>query len=232
MAFREAPGRTRTCDPRIRNPTLYPAELRRRGVSNSIVWRSSPRHAGRVGSAGRAATAIPSERPRPRGSRPRETLGSHGTGTLSKLDPEPVKVDPMTPVSGTDPDLTRKERREQARTERKAIEAAAAQRARRKRMIQLGGVIGAVVVIIVVILLATSGGKKEGLAAPAAQKNSTVAAVDLADRRHPPVGQRPRQPQRARDAAVLRRPGVPDLQGVHARRAAHPDRRSTCAPGR
>ena len=25
-----APGRTRTCDPRIRNPLLYPAELRER----------------------------------------------------------------------------------------------------------------------------------------------------------------------------------------------------------
>ena len=24
----DAPGRTRTCDPRIRSPTLYPAELR------------------------------------------------------------------------------------------------------------------------------------------------------------------------------------------------------------
>jgi hypothetical protein len=28
--FVDAPGRIRTCDPRIRNPTLYPAELRRR----------------------------------------------------------------------------------------------------------------------------------------------------------------------------------------------------------
>ncbi|MGH2854323.1 MAG: hypothetical protein ACRDLF_09065, partial [Solirubrobacteraceae bacterium] len=82
----------------------------------------------------------------------------------------------MTPVSGTDPDLTRKERREQARSERKAIEAAAAQDARRRRTIQLGGVIGAAVVIVVVILLATSGGKKEGLAT-GSQKNATVATV-------------------------------------------------------
>ncbi len=82
----------------------------------------------------------------------------------------------MTPISGTDPDLTRKERREQARTERKAIEAAAAQAARRRRMIQLGGVIGAAVVIVVVILLATGGGKKEGLAT-GGQKSSEVAAV-------------------------------------------------------
>jgi protein-disulfide isomerase len=82
----------------------------------------------------------------------------------------------MTPVSGTDPDLTRKERREQARTERKAVEAAAAQAARRRRMIQLGGVIGAAVVIVVVILLATGGGKKAGLAT-GSQKRSEVSAV-------------------------------------------------------
>jgi protein-disulfide isomerase len=82
----------------------------------------------------------------------------------------------MTPVSDTDPDLTRKERREQARTERKAMEAAAAQAARRTRMLQLGGVIGAAVVIVVVILLATGGGKKEGLAT-GSQKTSEVAVV-------------------------------------------------------
>jgi protein-disulfide isomerase len=82
----------------------------------------------------------------------------------------------MTPASGTDPDLTRKERREQARSERKAMEAAAAHAARRTRMMQLGGVIAAVIVIVVVIVIATSGGKKEGLAT-GNQKNSTVSAV-------------------------------------------------------
>jgi protein-disulfide isomerase len=65
--------------------------------------------------------------------------------------------------SGTDPDLTRKGRREQARSERKALEAAAAaQAARRTRLIRLGSVIAAVVVIIVVILIATSGGGSSG----------------------------------------------------------------------
>jgi protein-disulfide isomerase len=83
----------------------------------------------------------------------------------------------MTPVPGTDPDLTRKERREQARAERKALEAAAAQSARRTRMFQLGGVIGAVVVIILVIVLATSGGSKGGLVT-GSKKNSTVALVN------------------------------------------------------
>jgi protein-disulfide isomerase len=65
----------------------------------------------------------------------------------------------MSPASGTDPELTRKERREQARSERRALEAAAAaQAARRTRMIQLGSVVGVVVVIIAVILIATGGG--------------------------------------------------------------------------
>ncbi len=82
----------------------------------------------------------------------------------------------MTPTSSTDPDLTRKEKREQARAERKALEASAAQAARRRRTIQLGGVIGVVVVIVVVILLATSGGKKSGLVG-GGTKNPEVAAV-------------------------------------------------------
>jgi protein-disulfide isomerase len=56
-------------------------------------------------------------------------------------------------------DLTRKQRREQARTERKAAEqAAAAGAARRRRMTQLGGAVAVVVVAIVAILIATSGG--------------------------------------------------------------------------
>jgi protein-disulfide isomerase len=84
----------------------------------------------------------------------------------------------MTPPSGNDPDLTRKERREQARTERKAMEAAAAQSAQRKRLIQLGGVIGVVVVIIIVIVVASSGGSDGGSGlATGSKKNSTVALV-------------------------------------------------------
>jgi protein-disulfide isomerase len=58
-------------------------------------------------------------------------------------------------------DLTRKQRREQARSQRKALEEAEAANAqRRKRLIQLGSVAGVVVVIIVVIIAATSGGTK------------------------------------------------------------------------
>jgi protein-disulfide isomerase len=66
----------------------------------------------------------------------------------------------MSPTSGIDPDLTRKERREQARTERKALEAAAATSAQRRRRLQLGGVVVVVAAIILVIVLATGGGKK------------------------------------------------------------------------
>jgi protein-disulfide isomerase len=66
----------------------------------------------------------------------------------------------MSPVEeDNEQDLTRKQRREQAREQRKAIEQAEASSVqRRKRLIQLGSVIGAVIVIVVVILVATSGG--------------------------------------------------------------------------
>lgn len=64
----------------------------------------------------------------------------------------------MSSTPGIDPDLTRKERREQARAERKAMEEAQKAGAQRRRLMQLGGVVGVVAVIIVVILVATSGG--------------------------------------------------------------------------
>ena len=83
----------------------------------------------------------------------------------------------MTPTSSTDPDLTRKEKREQARTERKALEASAAQAARRRRTIQLGGVIGVAVVIVVVILLATSGGTKSGLVGGSKEATAVTALI-------------------------------------------------------
>jgi protein-disulfide isomerase len=80
--------------------------------------------------------------------------------------------------SGTDPDLTRKGRREQARSERKALEAAAAtQAARRTRLIRLGSVVAAVVVIIAVILIATSGGGKSKGLATGKEANKEVTTV-------------------------------------------------------
>jgi protein-disulfide isomerase len=81
----------------------------------------------------------------------------------------------MTPVE-PESDLTRKQRREQARTERKALEeASAAQSAQRKRLIQLGGVAGVVVVIIAIILIATGSGGSKGAPAPKSAAATTAA---------------------------------------------------------
>ncbi|HEV7163732.1 MAG TPA: thioredoxin domain-containing protein [Solirubrobacteraceae bacterium] len=67
----------------------------------------------------------------------------------------------MSPVESDEEDLTRKQRREQARAGRRAMEEAeAAAAARRRRLSQLGTVVAAVVVVIVVILVATGGGSK------------------------------------------------------------------------
>jgi protein-disulfide isomerase len=60
-----------------------------------------------------------------------------------------------------DEELTRKQRREQARADRKAMEeAAVAEAARRRRLTRLGVVLAVVVAAVVVILIATSGGGK------------------------------------------------------------------------
>jgi protein-disulfide isomerase len=85
----------------------------------------------------------------------------------------------MSPVEEDEQDLTRKQRREQARAQRKAIEEAEASgAARRKRLIQLGSVIGAVVVIVVVILVATSGGGgKKGLVKESGKGTGTPKVV-------------------------------------------------------
>jgi protein-disulfide isomerase len=66
----------------------------------------------------------------------------------------------MSPVESDEEDLTRKQRREHARSQRKALEEAqAATAARKRRLAQLGSVVFVVVVAIVVILLLT-GSKK------------------------------------------------------------------------
>jgi protein-disulfide isomerase len=84
------------------------------------------------------------------------------------------------PMDSDEPDLTRKQRREQARAERKEVEAAhAASAARRKRLTQLGIVAAVVVAAIVVIVIATTGGggsKKVAANSKAATEN--VAAVN------------------------------------------------------
>jgi protein-disulfide isomerase len=84
----------------------------------------------------------------------------------------------MTPVESDEEDLTRKERREQARAQRKAMEdAAAASAARRTRLTQLGIVASVVVVAIIVILVATGGGSKKGIPSNKHEQNSVVHEV-------------------------------------------------------
>jgi protein-disulfide isomerase len=81
----------------------------------------------------------------------------------------------MSSTPGTDPDLTRKERREQARSERKAMEASErASAARRKRLLQLGGVVAVAVVVIVIVALAAGGGSTS---APKLKPSQTGSAV-------------------------------------------------------
>jgi protein-disulfide isomerase len=84
----------------------------------------------------------------------------------------------MSSVEGDEGDLTRKQRREQARAERKAMEEAAlASAARRTRLTQLGVVVAVVVVAIVVVLIATGGKSKSGIPASKHEKNATVAEI-------------------------------------------------------
>jgi len=86
----------------------------------------------------------------------------------------------MSTVEGEDEDLTRKQRREQARSQRKALEEAeAAVAARRTRLTQLGVVIAVVVVAIVVILIATGGGSASKVSKPGTAKaKTTVTEVE------------------------------------------------------
>jgi protein-disulfide isomerase len=85
----------------------------------------------------------------------------------------------MSSVNDPHSDLTRKQRREQAREQRRAIEqASAAQASQRKRLIQLGGAALVVVVAIVIILVATgSGGSKTAPAPKSAAANTAQAEV-------------------------------------------------------
>lgn len=85
----------------------------------------------------------------------------------------------MTPAETDEQDLTRKERREQARTDRKAAEEAhAAGAARRTRLIQLGAVAGVVVVAIVVIALVAGGGSSSHIS-KAGSKSANKNVADI-----------------------------------------------------
>jgi protein-disulfide isomerase len=84
----------------------------------------------------------------------------------------------MSTVENDEQDLTRKQRREQARAQRKEIEQAALDAAkRRNRLIQLGIVAAVVVVVIVGIVIATGGSSKSGLSTNKHETNTTVNAV-------------------------------------------------------
>ena len=85
----------------------------------------------------------------------------------------------MSSSEGNEGDPTRKQRREQARSDRKAIEeAAAAAASRRTRLTQLGGVVVVIVVAIVVILIATGGGGSKTVKLGTKQATATVATVE------------------------------------------------------
>ena len=82
----------------------------------------------------------------------------------------------MSTVEDDEQDLTRKQRREQARAERKALEEAeAAGAARRTRLIRLGAVAGVVVVVIVAILIATGGSSSKTAVPKTGKETETVS---------------------------------------------------------
>jgi protein-disulfide isomerase len=85
----------------------------------------------------------------------------------------------MSTVGDDEQDLTRKQRREQARAQRRELEAAqAASAARRTRLIQLGVVAAVVVVVVVVIAIATSGGKNSHVATTPKAKSQVFTDVN------------------------------------------------------
>ncbi len=84
-----------------------------------------------------------------------------------------------SPEEEDEGDLTRKQRREQARAQRKALEESEAAGAKRRARLTQLGIVGAIVVAaVVVILIATGGGGTKKVAPHSAEANSTVAAVN------------------------------------------------------
>lgn len=83
----------------------------------------------------------------------------------------------MTPVESDEEDLTRKQRREQARAQRREVEQAAlAQAVRRRRLTQLG-IVAAVVVVAIVIVAIAAGGSSSGPAKPPAENSAGAKAA-------------------------------------------------------
>src|ERR1700722_4128756 len=101
---------------------------------------------------------------------------------LGALEQKSVKVPCMSPVESDEEDLTRKQRREQARADRKAMEEAAlASAVRKTRLTQLGIVVAVVVVAVVVILIASGGGKSKGIPTKHEQTSVTKQVASLLD---------------------------------------------------
>jgi protein-disulfide isomerase len=78
-----------------------------------------------------------------------------------------------------EPDLTRKQRREQARSERKVLEERqSSQGDQRKRLVQWGGAALVLAIVIAIIVVATgTGGSKKAAAPKSAAANAAVAEV-------------------------------------------------------
>src|SRR2546427_9307786 len=84
----------------------------------------------------------------------------------------------MSTVEDDEQDLTRKQRREQARAQRKEMEQAALDAAKRRtRLIQLGIVAAMVIVAVVAVVIATGGGSKSHVPTTKGEKNTTVNTV-------------------------------------------------------
>src|SRR6266702_5243918 len=84
----------------------------------------------------------------------------------------------MSTVEDDGQDLTRKQRREQARAKRRELEQAqAASALRRTRLTQLGIVAVIVIAIIIGIVVATSGGSKKGIAHSKSEQSAVVTEV-------------------------------------------------------
>src|SRR5205807_8459550 len=152
-----APGWIRTSNPRLRRPVLYPVELQGPHPSLRLApsARSQPWHGWAAGTS-----ADPVQ-------------------YLDGVDASAVKRSLMSTIEGDDEqDLTRKQRREQARAKRRELEQAeAASALRRTRLTQLGIVAVIVVAIVVGIVVATGGGSKKGIATNPIERNATVGEV-------------------------------------------------------
>ena len=97
-----APGRTRTCDPRLRRPVLYPTELRARKVSLSVApsygltSRTSVGLAPRLHHVSRNALRKPGDRYRPTRARDGPLFARIRSRSLRRSSPKGPTDEPET----------------------------------------------------------------------------------------------------------------------------------------